>query len=392
MSDRIAVVGAGVVGSATALELARGGGDVRLLEADCIAAGVTGGSLAALTRHHAGHPADLPFVLEATDRWAALAMEFRDRFGIDVEYEVSGQLSLVEGETPEQQAEATAAARAIVESERKTGLTSEFVSAERARELVPALAGDHVAGATWAPGDATINALIACRALVHAAVAAGAVVQTSARVRKLLPQGSHWDLVTSRGLVHADAVVLACGPWTASLVAELEPALEMALLPKRAQCCITEPVEPMIGPVIASISVGISTGYTQLHQTRSGHVMFNTVTETRDPRLPDGSLADGVDHDFLVASARRLVDLFPRLASARLLRSWGACEAWTADQRFLIGPVGPQQGLFVAAGDNGTGFLRAPMVARAVAALIKGEEFGYDLTRYEPLRRIAVSL
>lgn len=389
MSERIAVVGAGVVGSATALELARGGADVRLLEADNIAAGVTGGSLAALTRHHTGHADDLPFVLEASDRWAALATEFHDRFGIDVEYEVSGQLSLVEGETPEQQAAAIAAAQAIVESERDHGLNSEFVSAERARELVPALAGADVAGATWAAGDAKINALIACRALVHAAVAAGAVVQTSTRVRKLLPQGSHWELVTSRGPIEANAVVLACGPWSAPLVAELEPELESALLPKRAQCCITEPVEQMIAPVIASISVGISTGYTQLHQTRSGHVMFNTVTETRDPRLPDGSLANDVDHDFLVASARRLVDLFPRLSSARLLRSWAACEAWTADQRFLIGAVGPQPGLIVAAGDNGTGFLRAPMVARAVAALITGTAFGHDLSRYEPMRSVA---
>jgi sarcosine oxidase subunit beta len=388
--DRIAVVGAGVVGAATALELARQGEDVVLLEADGIGAGVSGGSLAALSRHHVGDPVDLPFVVESTERWAALAGEFRAELGIDVEYEVSGQLSLVEADRPDDAERALAEARTIVEAETTHGLRSELISADRARELVPALHGSRVVGATWAPDDAKINALVACRALVHAAVAAGARVRTATRVDRLIPAGDRWDLVTGDGRLSADVVIVAGGPWTADIVGEVEPRLVASLRPNRAQCCITEPVARAIEPVIASISVGITDGYTQLHQTRSGHVMFNTVCETRDPRRPDGRLEDHVDHGFLVASARQLVDLFPHLERARLLRAWGACEAWTPDHRFLIGPVGSQEGLFVAAGDSGTGFLRAPMVARALWCLIRGRECGFDVGRYEPLREAPV--
>jgi glycine/D-amino acid oxidase-like deaminating enzyme len=387
--DRIVVVGAGVVGAATALELARQGEDVLLLEADGVGAGVSGGSLAALSRHHVGDPTDLPFVVESTERWAALAREFHDELGIDVEYEVTGQLSLVEADSPDDAEQALAEAGTIVESETTHGLRSELISANRARELVPALRGARVVGATWAPDDAKINALVACRALVHAAVAAGAQIRTATRVERLIPTGGRWDLETSTGRVSADVVIVAGGPWTAAIVGELEPRLAELLRPKRAQCCITDPVARSIDPVVASISVGITNGYTQLHQTRTGHVMFNTVCETADPRRPDGQLEDHVDHDFLVASARQLVDLFPHLARARLLRAWGACEAWTADQRFLIGPVGPQEGLFVAAGDSGTGFLRAPMVAHALWCLIRGRQRSFDTARYEPLRNVA---
>ena len=390
MSERVAVVGAGVVGAATALELARGGTEVILVEADSIAAGVTGGSLAALTRHHAD-PEELPFVIESTDRWAALATQFRRELGIDVEHDVCGQLSLIEGDTPAQAEEAMAEARAIVEREREHGLNSEIVSPERARAIVPALAGARVAGATWAPGDAKINALVACRALVHAAVRAGAEIRTGLRVASVVPEQGRWTLVTATERVGADAVVVACGPWTGELLAELEPRLAEVLRPKRAQCCVTEAVPALIGPVVASISVGISTGYAQLHQTRHGQVMFNTVTETPDPRLENGRLDDRVDHDFLVASTRTLADLFPALREARLLRAWAACEAWTPDGRFLIGPVGPQDGLYVAAGDSGVGFLNAPMVARAVASSIRGEKCGYDLSRYAPLRSMAAA-
>jgi sarcosine oxidase subunit beta len=161
------------------------------------------------------------------------------------------------------------------------------------------------------------------------------------------------------------------------------------LEPKRAQCCVTGRVPPLVEPVLASISVGISTGYTQLHQTRHGQFMFNTVAPTEDPRLGDGRLDDRVDHDFLVVSARKLADLLPALRPARLLRAWAACEAWTPDRRFLIGPVGEHEGLFVAAGDSGIGFLQAPMVAKAITALVRRETFGHDLDRYAPLREVA---
>ena len=71
------------------------------------------------------------------------------------------------------------------------------------------------------------------------------------------------------------------------------------------------------------------------------------------------------------------------------LDAWAACEAWTPDQRFLIGQVGPDEGLFVAAGDSGIGFLQAPMVAKAISALVRREDFAYDLERYSPLREVA---
>ena len=58
MADRVAVVGGGVVGAACALELARVGHHVTLLEAATIAAGETGGSGGAHS-YHTGEPVDI---------------------------------------------------------------------------------------------------------------------------------------------------------------------------------------------------------------------------------------------------------------------------------------------------------------------------------------------
>ena len=88
----------------------------------------------------------------------------------------------------------------------------------------------------------------------------------------------------------------------------------------------------------------------------------------------------------LAASARTLVGLFPALADARLLRSWAACEAWTPDERFVIGAVPDRPGLVVAAGDCGTGFVRAPLVAFAVAQILEDVDPGVDVLPYAPTR------
>ena len=387
MPDRVIVVGAGVVGNLTALELARRGSEVQLLEATGVAAGVSGGSLAALTNHLAGDPEDLPFVMDSTRLWAELAEELREATGIDVEYEVAGQLSLIEGADHDAGEEAIAYVSGMVERERAQGLDVELIDVDRARSIVPGLAGSRVVGATWCPSDAKINALLACRALVNAGRLRGVTLHQDSPVRELKFDRGQWHVLTGPGTTFtADAVVVAAGPWSADVLAQSEPLIAKVLKPKRAQCCVTQALPPTIAPVVASISVGISTGYTQLHQTRSGQVMFNTVTETDDPRRPDGTFEDRVDHDFLVTSARTLADLFPSLTDTRLLRAWSACEAWTPDQRFLIGAVGAEPGLYIAAGDSGVGFLKAPMVATSIAAELHGETPPHSLERYAPLR------
>ena len=274
----------------------------------------------------------------------------------------------------------------ILERERTSGLASEFLTASQARGRIPILVGSRVVAATWAPGDAKINPLLACRALAHAAVRAGAELRTGSRVLRVAPERGRWRLDTTRGPIDTDAVVVACGPWTGGLLADLEPRLREAIRPQRAQCCVTHRLPAVIGPIVSSTSTGISAGYTQLHQTRHGEIMFNTVADTSGTRSDDERLHDHVDYDFLVVSARTLVDLFPTLRGARLLRAWAAFEAWTPDRRFLIGRVGPEDGLYVAAGDSGIGFIKAPMVARAIASQIRDEDCGFDLSRYAPLR------
>jgi len=91
------------------------------------------------------------------------------------------------------------------------------------------------------------------------------------------------------------------------------------------------------------------------------------------------------DAAFVVDSIATLVRLFPCLCSADLLRSWVRFEAVAPDDRFLIGPAGPE-GLFVAAGDAGTGFVRAPAIGRLIREMLAEQEPSFPADIYEPGR------
>ena len=379
------VVGGGVIGCATALELARRGLSPLVLEAATIGAGVSGASLAAISRHLVGPPDELPFVIEAAAGWQALAGELRTAVGIDIELDFCGQLRLVENVAGEDVAARLADVEALVEAERSAGLDVAMVSSDEARRLVPLLDADVVAGGSWCPGDAKLNALAACQGLAAAALRRGARVEVARQVLALEP-GPPWRLITTQGPIETETVVLATGPWTTFLLEPLAHDLAVALEPRLAHCCVTERLPAIIDPIVASVSVGITDGYTQLHQTRHGEVLFNTVVESGDPRLAGYDLSRRVDPRFLAASASTLVRLFPALGPVRLLRGWAACEAWTADQRFLIGEAVDFDRLFLAAGDSGTGFLRAPLVGRLVAQLVLGERPEADVRPYLPDR------
>lgn len=381
----VVVIGGGVIGSSIALELARLGSSPVLLEAASIGAGVSGSSLAAISRHLVGPVDELPFVIEATAGWEALATELRELAHIDIELDVCGQVRLLERSDPGEEPSDLARVGELVAAERAAGLEVTMIDPDEASRIIPILDTTTIVGGSWCPGDAKLNALAACHGLAAAAVQLGADVRLGHPVRRIEP-GPPWRVHGGWGSVEADAVIVAAGPWTPALVAGFCPEAAAALEPRRAQCCATERLGPTIGPIVASISVGIASGYTQLHQTRSGEILFNTVVESASPRLSEGDLARHVDPAFLRTSSATLLRLFPSLASTRFLRSWAACEAWTPDQRFILGPVGEVDGLLVAAGDSGTGFLRAPLIGRLLAELALGNASDVDLSPYRAER------
>nr|WP_309503360.1 FAD-dependent oxidoreductase [uncultured Roseovarius sp.] len=381
-SSDVVVVGGGVIGMFIAFSLAEAGMKPLLLEARAFGGAVTGGSLAAIGTHMHGRE-EFDILAYARGRWLAFSDASQDR----IEYNACGKMGFILNDAE------LAAGKSLVAQEKSQGARAELLTPEQARLHEPLLKGPILA-ATFDPDTATVNPFLAVRALMQAARKAGAQLCENTPVARVLSDaGLVTGVQTASGhCISAPHVVLACGPWTAKLAANFE--INLPIVPRQAQCLasIRQPLGTL-HKVISSCEAegGVDSGYTQIQQCPSGQILFNTVTapiptpegaEDRVGEVPPGFVADSVE---------TLLKLFPALKSLPILRSWVRFEGVTPDARFLAGPL-PTAGLFVCAGDNGSGFCRAPLLAQFIADGITGAGTLPDAMRrdterlYNPLR------
>lgn len=374
MAADIAVVGGGIVGAAIARELTLRGRKTILIEQGDFCGAVTGASLACLGTHM-NSKNELEIL-----KWSCAAwVELDEALDHAMEYQRCGQIRYIERE------EDLAVARDWIEAERRAGLDPELLQPADLRKIEPLLQAPIVA-ATWSPGAATVTPFLAVRALLTDAARRGLTLRSHEPVRDLVRRnGRVAGVVTDRGAIEAEAVVLATGPWTARLAARA--GLTLPILPRRAQCLATVALPPVIRTVVGACESagGVMAGYTQIQQAPSGQVLFNTVLGGGVSAVGAEDNVPEVDPVFVCNSIRTLLWLFPSLAGTELLRSWVRYEAVTPDDRFIVGST-DIPGLYVAAGDGGTGFGRAPAIARVVADALDGGTPPFDVGLWSPAR------
>ena len=376
MKRNVVVVGAGIVGAATAAALARRGHAVQLLEQHDPGSAVSGGSLACVGAHMIDET-ELPALQWACEAWASFAAGA----GRAMEYRRCGQIRFLAG------ANERAVATHWVDLERRAGLQTALLEPAAVRAIEPALTGP-IEAATWAPESAMVNPFLAVRAFVNDARAHGATVRARAAVRAIDVAGERVSGVRlGDERIACDTVVLAGGPWTARTAQTV--GIDLPIVPRKAQCLATVAQPSTIHTVVGACKAdgGVDAGYTQIQQSASGQILFNTVLAGGTNASASGGLdaPPEIDRAFLRDSVATLLWLFPTLREIDLLRSWVRYEAVTPDDRFLIGRTA-LAGMLVASGDNGTGFTRAPAIGRAIADLLDETPSPFRTDLYDPMR------
>lgn len=368
------VVGGGIVGTAIARQLARDGVDAVLVERKAFGGAVSGASLACLGTHM--HSLDeLEVLVESCALWRSISDELGDPF----EYNRCGQLRFILRE------EDLPVAQRWIDGERAFGLDPELLSPEAVRDKEPLLTGPIVA-ASHSPGDATVNPFLAVRALLRDGGNAGLKAFANTAVTGLQMDGDRVAGVqTERGSIATGNVILAAGPWSGQLARHAD--LDLPLVPRQAQCVASVRQPPSIRTVVGACESagGVESGYTQIQQAASGQILFNMVTAPAATRPGAEDRINEAPIGFVRDSIRTLTMLFPSLSEILMLRSWVRFEAVTPDDRFLAGRL-PRRGLIAAAGDNGTGFCRAPVLGRLISRIVRGEAAMPADTLYAPSR------
>ena len=381
------VIGAGVVGAATAAALAATGRRVLVVDRS----GPLGGTTAAgegniLVSDKLPGP-ELTLALRSVALWREFAAEVagiaRGDEG-DFGFEVKGGVVAAQDETQ------LANLLDLAERQRAAGVEVTALDPAGLRDAEPRIAPG-LAGGAFYPQDSQVQPMQAALAFLGRARRAGAQVAGRADVLALDrgPGGAVAGLVTSRGRVAAPVVVNAAGPWSGEVADRLGASVPVR--PRRGRILVTEPVPPTVirHKVYEANYVGAVVSDSAALQcsavvegTASGTVLIGS---SRD--VAGFSMAP--DPAALAEMARRAVGLFPFLARVRAIRSYTGFRPAAPDHLPVIGPDAEVPGLFHATGHEGAGIGLAPATAELVTALVSGTAPPVDPAPFTPARFVA---
>ena len=210
----VVVVGAGIVGCATAYYLARRGVRVSVVERGPVP-GEQSRKNWGFVRQQGRDPHELPLVMEANRIWRGLEQELQ----ADIEWVAGGHLALA---ATQQQ---LAHFEEWLPVAREFGLDTRLLRAHELQSVIPGLAGGWVGG-MHTPGDGHADPEKSTDALARAAVARGASLHLDCAVQAVTTRaGAVASVVTERGEIATSTVVCAAGAWSSRLARTLGLAL-----------------------------------------------------------------------------------------------------------------------------------------------------------------------
>ncbi|MFF7734220.1 FAD-dependent oxidoreductase [Streptomyces sp. NPDC007984] len=370
----VVVVGAGVVGAATALYAARAGLDTVVVDRGPVAGGTTGAGEGNLLVSDKEPGPELELALLSARLWAALA---REGLGPAVEYEAKGGVVVAGTDR------ALAGLEKLAVEQRAAGVEAVPVPPDRLTDLEPSLAPG-LAGGMHYPQDAQVMPALAAAQLLRASKAR---VRTGREVTAVLrgPGGAVRGVRTDRGDLHAPAVVNAAGTWGGEVAARAGVLLPVR--PRRGFVLVTEPLPPRIRHKVyaadyvadvASDSAALQTSPV-VEGTPAGPVLIGASRE----RV-------GFDRSLSLPAVRALAAgataLFPFLAGVRAMRTYAGFRPYLPDHLPAIGPDPRVPGLFHACGHEGAGIGLATGTGHLIAQALTGRTPDLDLGPFRPDR------
>lgn len=400
-STTVVVIGAGIVGLTAALTLAERGIPVVVLEKGRVAGEQSSRNLGWVRKMGRSAP-DVPMSLAADKLWA----EMPERVGADVGYRQAGIMYLARTDAEMDMH------RSWLKTVSQLSLDSKLLSANEIDNLVPGGQGKW-AGGIYTPSDGRAEPTLAPSAIANAAIKKGAVIVENCAVRTLsTSNGKVSGVMTERGEIRCDQVLLAGGLWSRKFLANL--GVSLPTLPLISSVIRTAPME---GPT--EIAVGgpdfsfrrradggftitqrgalgapllldhLLIGLRYLHMLRAqrdllrislGKDFLRDITmprrwgpKSKSPfehiRTMDPPTIPTLNDEAM----QNLIAAWPAFRQAKIEEVWAGMMDITPDSLPVIAPVAKIKGFTVASGFSGHGFGTGPAAGQLAADLITGD-------------------
>jgi len=357
LNYEVIIIGAGSVGTPTALFLAQQGYKVLVVDKN-VSPGQSSNkrAIGGLRATHSD-PAKIRLCLRSLKIFST----WQETYGDDIEWYQGGYCFVA------YQPEEEKTLKEVIPLQKRHGLKIDWLEAEELRSLIPDLNPRGLRGGTFSPEDGHASPLLAIEAFYRQAKRAGAEFRFQEKVKSLLVEGQKIKgLVTDKGNYGAEVVINAAGAWGGEIASMT--GMKVPVHPDSHEAAVTEPVQRFFEPMIVDIRPVKDSANYYFYQHATGQIIFCI---TPSPSI--WGFDERETSSFLPLVSRRMIELMPRLKNIRVRRTWRGLYPMTPDGFPIVGWSKEIQGFLLAVGMCGQGFMLGPGVAELLTRLVSGK-------------------
>ncbi|HKS45028.1 MAG TPA: FAD-binding oxidoreductase [Amycolatopsis sp.] len=362
-SASVVVIGGGVIGTSIAFHLARAGvPDVVLVERDELAEGSTS-KAAGGVRASFSDPANVALGLRGLEAYSTFASDHRQ----EIDFRRDGYLYLLsDQDSVDVFTESTAV-------QNHYGVPSRMITPEAAQRLSPLVATDGLLAAAWSPDDAKATPEAVVQGYARSARRLGARIIRHCAVQSIERDGrAIRGVTTSLGTIRTENVVCAAGAWSA-LIGDML-GVRIPVQPVRRQIAFTEPVPGT--PRHTPLTIDFPSSF-YFHAEGRG-----MLVGWSDPAQPAGFDLDFSLGTWLEGLGEIAAVRAPALLEAGIVSGWAGLYEVTPDHTQIIDRSEEVEGLLIATGFSGHGFLMGPAAGEIIRDLFLGRTPRYDISAF----------
>ncbi|BCM94428.1 monomeric sarcosine oxidase [Abditibacteriota bacterium] len=386
MNCDVLVIGGGLMGCATAFDIAKRGCSVVVAERGAAPGQETTAKSGAIIRAHYGVPELVTMALEANKRF----QNFEELFGGDAGFRQSGYAVLVD----EQDANTL---KLNVAMQRALGVEVELLSPDEFKAMAPSVKIDDVALVAYEKNGGYASPSQTVNSLVEGATKKGARFLYRAPVLDAVARGDGWQISLGDGTsLSCGQIVICTGNWSRS-VGELFD-LELPVVPMRAQIVVVERPTSFTGdfPVVSDL---INLAYFRSEGERGMWVGSSDSADLKDFQsipLRGGAIKHCPDADpGAINAAKNKAALrfegIDALDKGGVQRAFCGLYETTPDWQPIIDSF---ETVHIAVGFSGHGFKLATVMGEEMGCRVEGENSPFptqifDLARFADKRPVA---
>jgi sarcosine oxidase subunit beta len=349
----VVIIGGGGHGLATAYYLAKDHGirKVAVFERGYLAGGNTARNTA-IVRSNYLTPEGVAFYAESVSLFRNLS----DELDFNIMYSERGHLTLAHTDA------SIRTSRWRAEVNKHLGVDSDLIGPDEIRRICPQLnLSDDVRfpilGALYHPPGAIVRHDAVAWGYAAAAARLGVEIHVGTEVIGLVKSGNRAvGVETTNGLVHANRILQAVAG-SSSRVAAMA-GFRLPIRTVSLQACVSQPLKPFLDPIIVSGSLHV-----YISQSSRGELVMGGATDPYPLYSSRSTL------EFKEGLMAHMLELFPFLAEAKVMRQWAGIADMTPDFSPVMG-LTPVENYYIDAGWGTWGFKATPVCGKRMAETI----------------------